>query len=471
MSTLLDVAIIGAGSAGLAALREVSKRTRNFAIINDGPWGTTCARVGCMPSKLLIEAANVFHHRHTFDEFGIRGAAQLAVDGEAVLRRVRRLRDEFVAGTLTATAHLGERAISGRARLLGDDRLEVDGRELRARNIILATGSRPALPDAWRAFGARVHTTDTIFEQPRLPRRLAVIGLGAIGIELAQAFSRLGARVTAFGRGDTVAGLTDPVVNAAALALLGDEFAAHFGGDARLDATSDGLRVSNGAQTIDVDQVLVASGRRPNIDGLGLENLGVALDARGMPAIDRGTLQVGGLRVFLAGDANGAAPLLHEAADDGYIAGVNAMQTETACFARRAPLAIVFSEPGIAMVGQRFASLTTATTVIGGVDFRRQGRARAGQRNHGVLRLYADARGGRLLGAEMCAPAAEHLAHLLALAINRALTVHELLAMPFYHPVLEEGLRTALRDAARQLPDADAPDLAECGCGNNAATE
>jgi dihydrolipoamide dehydrogenase len=271
-----------------------------------------------------------------------------------------------------------------------------------------------------------------------------------------------------------VAGLTDPVVNAAALALLGDEFTLHIGGDARLDATTDGLRVSNGEQTIDVDQVLVASGRRPNIDGLGLENLGVTLDARGMPAVDRGTLQVGGLRVFLAGDANGAAPLLHEAADDGYIAGVNAMRADATCFVRRTPLAIVFSEPGIAMVGQRFASLaTTATTatVIGGVDFRRQGRARAGQRNHGVLRLYADARDGRLLGAEMCAPAAEHLAHLLALAVSRALTVHELLAMPFYHPVLEEGLRTALRDVARQLPGADTPDLAECGCGNHVASE
>jgi dihydrolipoamide dehydrogenase len=88
-----------------------------------------------------------------------------------------------------------------------------------------------------------------------------------------------------------------------------------------------------------------------------------------------------------------------------------------------------------------------------------------------VLRLYADARDGRLLGAEMCAPAAEHLAHLLALAVSRELTVHELLAMPFYHPVLEEGLRTALRDAARQLTGADAPDLAACVCGNNAATE
>jgi dihydrolipoamide dehydrogenase len=472
MSETIDVAIIGAGSAGLAALREVRKRTQNFVIINDGPWGTTCARVGCMPSKLLIEAANAFHHRHTFDEFGIHGADHLAVDGAAVLRRVRRLRDEFVTGTLEATQHLGERAISGRAQLLGEGRLRVNGRELRARSIILATGSRPVLPEPWRALGTRVHTTDTVFEQASLPARMAVVGTGPLGIELAQAFARLGVTVTAFGRSNTVAGVTDAAVNAVALDLLGQEFALHLGGDAQLSATATGLRVSDGTHEVEVDQVLAALGRRPNIDGLGLETLGVALDERGLPEVNRNTLQVGDLRVFLAGDANTAAPLLHEAADDGYIAGINATQPDTTCFARRTPLSIVFSTPGIAMAGRHFNTLDSARTVIGEVDFSHQGRARAGQRNHGLLRIYADAQNGRLLGSEMCSPAAEHMAHLLALAIGRSLTVHDLLGMPFYHPVLEEGLRTALRDAEKHLPDGyagHAADLTRCdGSGTSA---
>ncbi|HEY8857767.1 MAG TPA: FAD-dependent oxidoreductase, partial [Rugosibacter sp.] len=147
----VDVAIIGAGSAGLAALSEVKKHTQNVVIINDGPWGTTCARVGCMPSKLLIEAAKAFHHRATFEEFGIRGADQLTVDRSAVLRRVRRLRDVFVASTLNTTEEMGDRAITGRARLLGPNRLQVNGIEIIARHIIIATGSRPVVPAPWRA--------------------------------------------------------------------------------------------------------------------------------------------------------------------------------------------------------------------------------------------------------------------------------------------------------------------------------
>lgn len=462
MTESVDVAIIGAGSAGLAALSEVKKRTQNVIIINDGPWGTTCARVGCMPSKLLIEAANAFHHRATFEEFGIRGADQLTVDRSAVLRRVRRLRDAFVASTLNATESMGTRAITGRARLLGSNRVHVNDIEIIARHIIIATGSRPVVPAPWRALGDRIQTTDTLFEQANLPNRMAVVGLGPLGVELAQALSRLGVHVTAFSRNSLIAGLTDPQVNTAAQESLSHEFAMHLGTDAELTATATGVRVRSGKQDVEVDQVLVALGRLPNIDGLGLETLGVALDDKGMPEVNRTTLQIADLPVFLAGDANAEVPLLHEAADDGHIAGINATQPVVTCYARRTPLAIVFAEPGIAMIGDRFSSLDLATCITSEVDFSHQGRAMAGQRNTGLIRLYASAQEGRLLGAEMCAPAAEHMAHLLALAIDQALTVDEMLHMPFYHPVLEEGLRTALRGLAKQLPATTGFDLAHC---------
>lgn len=461
MSQPLDVIILGAGSAGLAALREVRKRTDHWRIVNDGPWGTTCARVGCMPSKMLIEAANAYHARRALHTFGIEGADALRVDLPAVLRRVRALRDDFVAGTLAAT-DAGERAISGHARLLDAQRVEVNGQVHTARRIIIATGSRPIVPEDWLAFGDRILTTDTLFEQPTLGPRVAVIGLGPLGVEIAQALARLGVEVMAFATGKSVAGLSDPAINDALLARLKDEFIVNVGDKAELREVAGGIQVTNGSATVVVDQVVAAMGRRPNLEHLGLDTLGVALDDKGRPPIDPCTLQVGDLPVFIAGDADGDRPLLHEAADEGHIAGLNALAPTPRGFARRTPLAITFSQPHAAVVGQRHADLPEGQWVGGTVDFARQGRARVAQCNHGRLNVYAEHGSGRLLGAELCAPAGEHMAHLLALAVEQRLTVHDLLRMPFYHPVLEEGLRTALRDAASRLPKASDSDLAAC---------
>ncbi len=372
MDEILDVIIVGAGSAGLAALREVRKYTQRFVIINDGPWGTVCARVGCMPSKTLIEAANAFHRRGSFEEFGIRGGDQLTLDIPAVLRRVRRLRDDFVASTVKTTEELGERAISGRVRLLAPDRLEVNGEELRAQKIIIAIGSRPIVPAPWNALGNRLLTTDTLFEQETLPARMAVVGMGPIGAEMAQALSRFGIQVVAFGGSQAIAGLTDPQVIAVATDLFGREFPLHLGEKAELSLVGEGVQVRSGKIDVVVDCVLAALGRRPNIDNLGLETLGVSLDEHGMPPVNPGTMQVANLPVFMAGDANDQAPLLHEAADEGYIAGLNATRPNPICFARRTPLAIVFSDPNIAVVGSRFQALDPEKILVGEVHFDRQ---------------------------------------------------------------------------------------------------
>ena len=465
MDTSLDAIIIGAGSAGLAALREVRKRTEQFLIINDGAYGTTCARVGCMPSKLLIEAANAYHRRHTFEAFGITGSDALAADIPAVLRRVRRLRDDFVAGTVSITDALGARSISGRAQLLSSTQVQANGQTYRAKSIIIAPGSRPILPPAMQALGDRVLTTDTLFEQTTLGPRMAVIGMGPIGIEMAQALGRLGIDVHGYATKDLLGGLSDPEVNAELRQALQADITLHIGAEATLHAVDGGIEVRSGAHRTVVDQVLVAIGRSPNLQGLGLDTLGVALDPRGMPPINPQTMQVGRLPVYLAGDAHNHRPLLHEAADEGHIAGLNAMAPAPQCFERRTPLAIVFSEPSAAVVGLGLSALQKQDGlpfVTGSVNFARQGRARAGQRNEGRLSVYADAASGCLLGAEICAPAGEHLAHLLALAVSQKLSVAQVLGMPIYHPVLEEGLRTALRDAVRQLPVASTSDLAHC---------
>lgn len=168
-------------------------------------------------------------------------------------------------------------------------------------------------------------------------------------------------------------------------------------------------------------------------------------------------MQAGDSAIFIAGDANADAPLLHEAADEGRIAGENAARfPDVRPGLRRAPLGVVFSDPQIALVGTPHARLQAGQYVTGAVDFSDQGRSRVMLKNRGLLHVYADIATGRFLGAEMIGPSAEHIGHLLAWAAQQELTIARMLEMPFYHPVVEEGLRTALRDAAARLAQAGA---------------
>ncbi|HEX6961276.1 MAG TPA: FAD-dependent oxidoreductase, partial [Lacipirellula sp.] len=334
---------------------------------------------------------------------------------------------------------------------------------IQAGQIVLATGSSPIVPKPWRLLGDRILTSDTLFEQEDLPLRMAVIGLGPLGVEIAQALARLGIDVHAFGAGKLIAGISDEKVAEAARDNLAKEFAIHLDARAEVAEAGSGVEVRWAGGSVIVEKVIAAVGRRPNVEGLGLETLGVPLDENGIPEVDPMTMRIGDTPVLLAGDANGDKPLLHEAADEGHIAGLNATSKDPIHLPRRTPLSIVFSDPEIASVGQRAKDLDSETTLVGEASFAAQGRARILQENRGLLRLYATRRDGRLLGAEMAIPAAEHIGHLLALAIGQELTVHDLLRMPFYHPTLEEGLRPALRTIARELPPCAPSDLAGCG--------
>ena len=182
------------------------------------------------------------------------------------------------------------------------------------------------------------------------------------------------------------------------------------------------------------------------------ERTGLVRNAHGVPSYDSGTLQCGNSPIFIAGDANHDVPLLHEAADEGRIAGENAARfPDVRPGMRRASLAIVFTDPQIAIVGNGYAEARHIPHVVGAVSFEDQGRSRVMLRDRGLLHVYAEIATGKFLGAEMIGPDAEHIGHLLAWALQLEMTVARMLEMPFYHPVVEEGLRTALRDAQDRL--------------------
>lgn len=450
----VKVAIIGAGSAGLSALRQVKEQTDSYLIIDQTPLGTKCARTGCMPSKALIIAAADYHRRKVLMQEGILGSEALSPDIPAVLRHVRTLRDSFAGQMESATRKLAkDHFLAGKARFTAPNCIQVDQSHIRAERIIIATGSSPVVPAAWQAFGDRVLTSDTLFEQPDLPRRIGVIGLGPIGLEIGQALSRLGLEVVGFDRNTAIGGLTDPAVNGQAIQLLTEDFPLFLDAPATI-AENGALHIKHPEKTVTVDTVIAAMGVIPNLKDLGLDKMNVELDERGLPRFNPQTLQIADLPVFLAGDANRTRAILHEALDEGVIAGLNSAASDIQTYCRRTPLLLVFTDPQIASVGQNYRQLEQDNRpfVIGAADFKEQSRAMLELRNHGLLHLYADPDSARILGAELICHGAEHLAHQLALAVQHELTVDDMLKMPFYHPTAEEALRTALQDAAGQLP-------------------
>jgi dihydrolipoamide dehydrogenase len=449
----VDVAIIGAGSAGLYALGKVRSSGKSFVLINGGPLGTTCARVGCMPSKALIQVAEDYHRRGIFARYGIEGQNELTLDAVEAMEHVRDLRDTFVERVRSNSTDQmpEERFIEGHARFVDSHLLEVNGQHIRAETIVIATGSRPLMPGPWAPFRDRILTTDDLFELEELPQSIAVVGLGAIGLELGQSLSRLGVEVTGFDMLDSIGGITDPEISKAAVTLIGKEFPIHLGQAAQISDEGEQLRVSAGEHSVVVDKVLASLGRIPNLDGLGLENTGIELDERGAPLFNPNTMQCGESNIFIAGDVNGDRPLLHEAGDEGRIAGLNAGSDRIQAFERKTPIGIVFCDPNIAAVGKRWTELDPETTATGVVNFPPVGRALIMGKNKGILRVYADKVSGKLLGSEMFCAKGENLAHLLAWCIQKEMTVGELLQMPFYHPVIEEALQAALYDCYAQV--------------------
>jgi dihydrolipoamide dehydrogenase len=444
----VDVAIIGSGSAGLYALGKVKPSGKSFVLINGGEAGTTCARVGCMPSKAIIQVAEDYHRRAIFDRYGIEGHADLTIDTIEAMEHVQDLRDTFVDRVLSnSTDNMGEEFIEGYARFVEPHLLEVNDERIRAGKIIIATGSTPIVPDEWKAFGDRIVTTDDFFEQESLPGSMAVVGLGVIGLELGQSLHRLGVDVVGIDIAETIGGISDPEVDKEAIQLIGKEFPLWLGAAVRISEGENGqLVVSAGDNSKSVDKVLVAIGRTPNLGSLNLEAAGIELDDRGIPLYDRHTMQIGDSHLFIAGDVTGERPLLHEAGDEGRIAGHNAVSEWVTAFHRKAPLSITFADPNICQVGARFADLDPETTAVGEIRFAPVGRALIMGKNKGILRVYGDKATGRILGSEMIAPKGENLAHLINWAIEQELTVGRLLQMPFYHPVIEEALQAALYD-------------------------
>ncbi|MEB3768239.1 dihydrolipoyl dehydrogenase [Acinetobacter sp. MD2] len=456
-----DLIIIGAGTAGISAYKEAIKYTQNILIINQGPWDTTCARVGCMPSKALISAAHQLYDAEHLAIFGMK--ATLTVDRSQVMSHVQQLRNRFSSATLKDVAQWpSQHKISGQAQFINSNTIAVNGQHYQAKRFILAVGSTPNLNPDWHvAIGDKQLSSDNIFELTQLPESIAVVGSGVIAIELAQALHRLGVKTTIFARSKKVGNLSSPTLQQ----LMQQHFEQEL--NILFETLPNQVSRHNHQVKIDyqhlgenhsivVDYLLNATGRNSLLPTLALENIDPTFkNLKNLP-IHKQTKQLADYPIFIAGDAFSQKPLQHEAANDGRLAVQNCLNPQNNDTPSRPTLGIVFSSPQMATVGMTQADLIQQEIafVTGHVSFERQGRALVLGKNVGAVEIYVKCSTRQVIGAELFVEAAEHLAHLLNWMIDEGCTVDTLLAKSFYHPTLEEGLRSALKDAKTKLDQA-----------------
>lgn len=431
--------VIGGGTAGLKAYRTIINEGKTAIIIEKNDFTTTCADVGCMPSKLLIAASNNAYEQKKSKDFGIFNKGKI-INDQLIMDRVRSERDRFVGFVKEGVKNIiDEDKIIGKAFIKDKNTVIVNNIEIKCETIVIATGSKTFIPDEYSHLGEKIITNNDLFYSYDLPESVAIIGSGVIALEIGQALHNLGKKVKIFSKGGNIGFLKDEEIKNYAINMFNDEF--------YLDVNSNILKTEiinnkvkieyinkdNNKTEIDFfDNILIAAGRIPNLN-IYHENLKFE-KIKNIPKVNRKTLKTSIDNIFIAGDANNQIPLLHEASDDGYIAGINAaIYPDVKNFERKTKISIMFTTPDIMSVGLNIKDIEFEykdNYEVGVVSFENQ---------------------GIVLGAEMIGPSAEHIAHLLAWSIQSKNTVDDLLEMPFYHPVIEEGVRICLQNLKSKL--------------------
>ncbi len=455
-----DLVVLGSGSAAFAAAIRASDLGAKVALVEAATVGGTCVNVGCIPSKALLRAAELQHLAAKASLPGLRLRAEQP-DLEAVVA----WKDELVSAMrrekyLDLVDAYGFDLIPGFASFEGPDAVAVDGCRLRAGRYLVATGASPAVPPIPGLAEAGFLTSTTALQVTELPARLAVIGGNAIGLELGQYFARMGSRVTVIEVLPRIAPFEEPEVSEAlarALAAEGMEILTET--QVTSVAREHDLRrlqvvVGGERRVVEAEEVLVATGRRPNTTGLGLEQAGVAVDERGAVVVDE-HLRTTNERVFAAGDVTGAPQLVYVSAYEGALAAENALQGP----GRRVDLSalprVTFTSPQIAAVGltEEQAREAEYAVKVSLLPLAMVPRGLANGESEGLIKLVADAASDRLLGAHILAEHAGEVIQAAVLAVKLRLTTREL--SETFHPYLTmaEGLKLAAqtfeRDVAR----------------------
>lgn len=450
-----DLVILGTGGAGMAAAIRASELGARVAIVERAEvMGGTCVNIGCIPSKFLIEAAHHVHVART--AFPGISACEPHVAWTEALRRKREivetLRQEKYLDVLAS--YEGVSLVRGQAKLLGGGRVQVGNQELRARRIIVATGTRPAMPPIPGLTEAGALDSTTAMELQKLPESMVVIGGGSIGLELGQAFARFGVRIVVIEALPRILPNEDPALaEALAGALRAEGIEIHVGvrvTEVRRDDVGVVVQVHDGsvAGEIRVAAILVATGRVPNTQDLGLQDAGVEVDANGFIQVDE-FMRTTSPGVYAAGDVTGGPGYVYVAAYGGGIAAQAALAESSRQEAIPADLSatprVTFTDPQVAAVGMTEDEARAAgiRTKVAALPMEYLPRAIVSERRQGLIKLVADAESDVLLGAHILGPNAGDVIGEATLAIRFGLRVQEVVST--LHPYLTwgEGIRLA----------------------------
>ncbi|HVS65674.1 MAG TPA: dihydrolipoyl dehydrogenase [Thermoanaerobaculia bacterium] len=454
----LDLIVVGAGPGGYIAAIRAAQLGFSVACVDDNAaLGGTCLRIGCIPSKALLESSERFASAgHALADHGVM--VEPTLDLGVMMKRKDRVVKALTGGVRSLFKKHGIEAVKGRGRLAGERRVEVEGEDggtLEAEHIVLAPGSRAATLPGAELDEDRIGSSTAALAYPEVPGDLVVIGAGAIGLELGSVWSRLGSRVVVLEYLDRILPGIDGEIAARAARVFEKQ-----GLELRLGQRVTGARVEgdrctvevDGADPLSCDRVLVAVGRRPATDDLGLAEAGVELDDRGFIVVDD-RFRTGASGIYAIGDAIGGALLAHKAEEEG-VACVEGIAGQPVHVNYRAIPNVVYTEPEVAAVGWTEEELEAE-----GIPFRKgtfpwsaNGRARALGDTTGFTKLLVHEETDRLLGAHILGARAGDLIAETVVAIAFGASAEDLAMTSHAHPTLAETIKeAALASAGRAL--------------------
>jgi mercuric reductase len=457
-SAATRVAVIGGGSAAFACALRLAEEGAQVSLIESGTIGGTCVNVGCVPSKIMIRSAQLAHYARRQPFEGLR-LAPAQVERSLLVaqqqRRVEELRHAKYEVLLEAEPNI--EWVRGRARFLGSTTLEVAGAEgkrmrLAADRVLIATGARPAIPDISGLSGTPYWTSTEALAAQALPEHLVILGSSIVALELGQAFLRLGTRVTLLARG-TLLTREDPAIGEVLAQALREEGMRVLEHAAPETVSHDGtrFRVATTTDVIDSDRLLVATGRTPNTEALGLDAAGIATDAYGAIKVDP-FLRTSAEHVYAAGDCADLPQFVYVAAAAATRAAENMLGGEAALDLSAMP-AVIFTDPQVATVGldepsarRRGVEIDTRTLSLDNVP-----RALANFDTRGFVKLVAEANSGRLLGAQIVAHEGGEIVQTVALAIRNRMRVDDLGRELFPYLTMAEAIKLCAQAFSRDV--------------------